>query len=119
MVAMVDANRCPLNLSPKGEPQLGKRGLYGAMGGSAPGEFQHALLWVLSLADGRHDLVEMARRSGKGFELIEQAATALEKAALLRSHGCNRTRQKQQGVMRGAPSCGGAAASLRLVTGAT
>jgi aminopeptidase-like protein len=54
-IAVLDANRRPLNLSPKGEPRLGKRGLYGTIGGTAPVEFEHALLWVLSLADGAHD----------------------------------------------------------------
>lgn len=83
-LALIDANRRPLNLSGKGEPRLGKRGLYGSVGGSAPGEFEHALLWVLSLGDGEHDLVQMAARSGLAFETIEQATTALEEAQLVR-----------------------------------
>jgi aminopeptidase-like protein len=85
MVSMIDANRTVLNLSPKGEPRLGKRGLYGAVGGAGPGEFEHALLWVLSLADGRCDLAAMAQRSGIGFDLLERAATALEQAGLART----------------------------------
>jgi aminopeptidase-like protein len=85
ILSVLDANRRPLNLSPKGEPQLGKRGLYGAVGGNAPGALEHALLWVLSLADGAHDLVSIATRSGLGFELLETAATALEKASLVRT----------------------------------
>jgi aminopeptidase-like protein len=50
-----------VNLSPKGEPRLGKRGLYGSVGGTAPGEFEHALLWVLSFSDGENDLLAIAR----------------------------------------------------------
>lgn len=74
-----------LNLSPKGEPQLGRRGLYGSVGGSAdPQGFQMALLWVLNLSDGEHDLSEIARRSGLSSELIEAAAKALIEAGLLR-----------------------------------
>jgi aminopeptidase-like protein len=84
-IAVLDANRRVLNLSPKGEPRLGKRGLYGSIGGSGPGEFEHALLWVLSLADGSHDLLAVAGRSGLGFDLIDRAATALEQAALVRT----------------------------------
>jgi len=85
VIALIDANRLPLNLAGKGEPQLGRRGLYGNIGGSAPGEFEHALLWVLSLADGEHDLVDIADRSGLAFGAVERAATALEQAHLVRS----------------------------------
>lgn len=85
LLSRLDANRRPLNLAPKGEPRLGRRGLYGAMGGMAPGVFEHALLWVLSLADGEHDLAAMAQRSGLDFELLDRAATALEQAGLVRT----------------------------------
>lgn len=83
IISIIDVNRPVLNLSPKGEPRLGKRGLYRSTGGMAPAEFEHALLWVLSLADGAHDLVAIAERSGLAFELINEAAAALEKATLL------------------------------------
>lgn len=83
-ISVLDANRRMLNLSPKGEPRLGKRGLYGSVGGNAPSGFEHALLWVLSLADGRHDLVAMAERSGVSFDRIHAAAVALAGAGLLR-----------------------------------
>lgn len=83
MVAVIDANRRTLNLRPKGEPQLGRRGLYGAIGGRGPGDIEHALLWVLSLSDGAHDLVAIADRSRLDFALVERAAAALEEAGLL------------------------------------
>ena len=85
MIAVLDANRALRNLSPKGEPRLGKRGLYGSMGGGAPGEFEHALLWVLSFSDGEHDLLAIAERSGLDFGLIARAAAALEDAGLART----------------------------------
>lgn len=88
MIARLDANRRVVNLSPRGEPRLGKRGLYGSVGGAGPGAFEHALLWVLSLADGAHDLLAMAERSTLPFELLERAARALEQAGLL---GTDRT----------------------------
>jgi aminopeptidase-like protein len=84
-VSAMDRNRALLNLLPKGEPRLGKRGLYGALGGKSPGEFEQALLWVLSLADGVHDLVAMAQRSGLAFDLLDGAAAALEQAGLVRT----------------------------------
>jgi aminopeptidase-like protein len=82
---VIDRNRAPVNLYPKGEPRLGKRGLYGAMGGTSPSEFEHALLWVLSLGDGAHDLLAMARRSGLTFELLDRAAQALEDAGVAKT----------------------------------
>ncbi len=85
IIGRVDANRSPLNLKPLGEPQLGKRGLYNMTGGASPGVFQQALLWVLNLADGTHDLAAIASRSGLPFETLEAAATALEATDLVRS----------------------------------
>lgn len=83
IISVADGNCTFLNLRPKGEPQLGKRGLYHSVGGTMPDQYEHALLWVLSLADGRHDLVAIAQRSGLSFDLIRTAAAALEDAALL------------------------------------
>jgi aminopeptidase-like protein len=85
VIAVLDANRALRNLSPKGEPRLGKRGLYGSLGGTAPGEFEHALLWVLSYSDGTHDLLAIAERSGLEFALLARAAQALEEAGLART----------------------------------
>jgi len=82
----------PLNLSPNGEPRLGKRGLYGSVGGAAPGEFEHALLWVLSLADGTRDLVAMTERSGLDFDLLARAGAALQHNGLLKIIDAERPR---------------------------
>lgn len=82
-INVLDGNRRLRNLSPKGEPRLGKRGLYRAVGGTAPGQFENALLWVLSLSDGHHDLVSIARRSGLSFELLDDAAAALSRVGLV------------------------------------
>jgi aminopeptidase-like protein len=84
LVGLLDENRRLLNLSPKGEPRLGKRGLYGSVGGVPPGDFEQALLWVLSYSDGAHDLLSIAERSRLGFARIAQAAAALEQAGLAR-----------------------------------
>jgi aminopeptidase-like protein len=85
IVAVLDCNRRPFNRVGKGEPRLGKRGLYGAMGGTEPGESEYALLWVLSLADGTNDLVAMADRSRIGIESLEHAAATLERAGLVKT----------------------------------
>ncbi len=47
------------------EPEpLGRRGPYGALGGSQPPDGQMAMLWVLNLSDGGHSLLDIA--SGPG-----------------------------------------------------
>jgi len=76
-----------VNLSPKGEPQLGKRGLYRSTGGSAVDGRHLALLWVLSFADGSCTLFDIAERASLPFSLLEEAATDLELAGLLKSSG--------------------------------
>jgi aminopeptidase-like protein len=72
------------NLTPMCEPQLGRRGLYGAIGGRSDAEqFQMALLWVLNQSDGAHSLLDIAERSGMSFALLAEAATALVEVGLL------------------------------------
>ena len=83
LVHLLDSDRTCRNLSPKGEPQLGKRGLYGATGGSGVDVSQMARLWVLNLSDGSHSLLDIADRSGLPYNLIERSAAELEQASLL------------------------------------
>jgi aminopeptidase-like protein len=74
-----------VNLSPKCEPQLGKRGLYHMIGGNSDaGPTEMAILWVLNLSDGCHTLLDIAERSGIRFESIREAANALREHHLLR-----------------------------------
>ncbi|WP_274425405.1 DUF4910 domain-containing protein [Chelativorans sp. YIM 93263] len=82
VIDIVEEDWTPVNLSPKGEPQLGRRGLYTAIGGDkGGGQAAMAMLWVLNLADGNHSLLDMAERSGLAFSDIAAAAR------LLREHG--------------------------------
>lgn len=87
LIAGIDANRRMINLLPKGEPRLGKRGLYGRFGGQTPRDTERALLWVLSYSDGHSDLVDIARRSGLGLDAVAEAAQALESVGLLAEAG--------------------------------
>jgi aminopeptidase-like protein len=84
IVQALEGDRTYVNLSPKGEPQLGKRGLYGSTGGRSERQLdQMALLWVLNQSDGEHSLLDVARRAGMPFAAIEAAALALHEAGLL------------------------------------
>lgn len=81
---VVERNATYLNTAPKGEPQLGRRGLYASLGGDPHArERELALLWVLNLSDGRHSLLDIAERSGIAFSRIADAATALTETDLL------------------------------------
>ncbi|MGH7300105.1 MAG: DUF4910 domain-containing protein [Candidatus Rokuibacteriota bacterium] len=80
----LEGNQRYLNLNPRGEPQLGKRGLYRSMGGYAQAGLDDlAVLWVLNLSDGEHSLLDIAHRSGRRFAAIRQAADLLEANGLL------------------------------------
>jgi aminopeptidase-like protein len=85
VVEVLESNRRYINLAPKGEPRLGKRGLYGAVGGRSPADRERAMLWVLNQSDGTASLLDIAQRSGLGFPAISLAADELEKARLLRA----------------------------------
>ena len=85
ILSVLENNATFLNLSPKCEPQLGKRGLYRMVGGTADaGISEMAMLWVLNQSDGKNSLLDIAERSGTRFETIRKAAQALEEQKLLR-----------------------------------
>jgi aminopeptidase-like protein len=79
---VLEGNETYVNQNPKGEPQLGRRGLYGAIGGQTPVD-EMALLWVLNLSDGRHSLLDIADRAGRPFSEIRRAADLLVEHDLL------------------------------------
>lgn len=82
---VLERNRCYINLSPYGEPQLGNRGLYDSLGGRSDTKHaQLAMLWVLNLSDGEHTLLQIADRAGLPFDAIAGAADALHDAGLLK-----------------------------------
>jgi aminopeptidase-like protein len=84
VLRVLDGNHRYLNLNPKCEPQLGRRGLYGSIGGRSDAEErQMAMLWVLNLSDGGHSLLDVADRAGLPFALVAEVAGALEDAGLL------------------------------------
>jgi aminopeptidase-like protein len=81
LIDLVETNVRFRNLSPYGEPQLGRRGLYQSVpDGTNP---EAAYLWLLSLSDGSHDLLAIAERSGLPFEAVRDAAATLERHELL------------------------------------
>jgi len=85
ILSVLENNGTFTNLNPKCEPQLGKRGLYRMVGGTADaGVSEMAMLWVLNQSDGKNSLLDVAERSGITFAAIQKAAEALEEHKLLR-----------------------------------
>jgi aminopeptidase-like protein len=83
-VSILERNCRVVNLNPKCEPQLGRRGLYSLIGGHNEGQkLQLALLWVLNQSTGLKTLLEIAQTSGLPFDLIHEAAVALAHADLV------------------------------------
>jgi aminopeptidase-like protein len=84
VLGVLEGNERMRNLNPKCEPQLGRRGLYRAVGGNVDSQsIELAMLWVLNLSDGAHDLLDIARRAGLPFPAIRRAADALAAHDLL------------------------------------
>jgi len=87
-IEIAESNFTPLNLSPKGEPQLGRRGLYATTGGDKAGAARAmAYLWVLNLADGTRTLLDIAERAKLPFHAVLAAARALSAVGLIADAG--------------------------------
>ncbi len=85
VIEIAERNWTPLSTSPKGEPQLGRRGLYGSVGGdSRAAQNVMAVLWVLNLADGNYSILDMAERSKLPFATLADAANRLHDAGLIK-----------------------------------
>jgi len=85
ILGTLEGNGIFVNLNPKCEPQLGKRGLYGFVGGATDGRDRElAMLWVLNLSDGSGSLLDIAEKSGIRFDIIRDAADALFKHGVLK-----------------------------------
>ena len=85
LVDVLETNRRCLNLSPYGEPQLGRRGLYRSAGGAvATPDDERALLWVLNQQRRRRAACSTSPRdSGLAYPVVRRAAERLERAGLL------------------------------------
>jgi aminopeptidase-like protein len=88
VVDILENNRVYLNTNPKCEPQLGKRGLYEALGGRTDSPvreyaIEYAMLWVLNMSDGAHSLLEIAERANLSFDVVSKAAEMLGQNGLL------------------------------------
>lgn len=85
VIEVLEKNRTYVNTNPKCEPQLGRRGLYEALGGSKNAKAKElAMLWLLNLSDGEHTLLEIAQRANIKFAHLWPVAQTLVQHGLLK-----------------------------------
>ena len=78
IIRVLENNRLYLNLNPKCEVRLGKRGLYRTVGGELDQPLNElATLWVLNLSDGQYSLLDIAERANLPFRVIYEVVEKL------------------------------------------
>jgi aminopeptidase-like protein len=83
-IDLIESDVVYRNTIPKCEPQLGKRGLYAAIGGDKHAAAANmAMLWILNLSDGSHSLLDIAERAELPFATVRSTAELLRKHGLL------------------------------------
>ena len=80
---ILEHDRKLINVVPKGEPHLSRRGLTDVGGGQQASERSQAMHWLLNFCDGQYSLLEIAERSGMAFAALHEAARDLEAGGLL------------------------------------
>ena len=77
-----------LNLNPKCEPQLGKRGIYHQLGGQVDKlhhrDIELAVFWILNLSDGTNSIKEITKKSGISMEKIKTGLEILISTKLIK-----------------------------------
>lgn len=78
IVQLIENNKKYVNQFPNCEPQLGKRGLYPNLGSQKEKAIEvDAMMWILNLADGKHDLIDIIEKSNINYQVIINTATNL------------------------------------------
>jgi aminopeptidase-like protein len=88
IASILEGNARYFNTSSKGEPQLGKHGIYRKVGGPIPQQHLMHLLWVLNYSDGEYSLLDIAEKSQFLFSDVRKAADILLEHGLLVPYEC-------------------------------
>ncbi len=83
----LEYNEKYINLNPKCEPQLGKRGIYHELGGQENNmkqrKMEFAIFWLLNLSDGNWTVHDISKRSGIPIKELQIAIKILINTKLL------------------------------------
>jgi aminopeptidase-like protein len=98
VLQVLEQNKKFVNLIPKCEPQLGKRGIYSDIGGQQDGKLRElAMLWVLNYSDGKNSLLDIAEKSHLQFAAIQDVAELLLEHGLLKEFFDSRGQARSDG----------------------
>ncbi|MBI4662348.1 MAG: DUF4910 domain-containing protein [Verrucomicrobia bacterium] len=78
-----ERNRVFINTKPLGEPRLSRYIDYKTIGTIVPDEVTLAAKWCVHYCDGRHDLLDIAERSGVALGVLDEVSELLAKSGLL------------------------------------
>jgi aminopeptidase-like protein len=82
-IHILERDGCYLNLQPKCEPQMGRRGIYRKIGGPTLEQDLLSLFWVLNFSTGENSLLDIAERGRIPFARVRHAADLLTETGLL------------------------------------
>ena len=85
VVDVLENNQTYINVNPKCEPNLGKRGLYNLIGASKNSkQMNEPFLWILNQSDGNNSLLDISIKSNISFSKIIDAAKILYEHNLIK-----------------------------------
>lgn len=85
IIEVLEKNETYINTQPYGEPQLGKRGLYPTLSQKTKSNYIEAMMWILNLADGDHDLISISKESNISIDDLLPVIHRLLKKGLLKT----------------------------------
>jgi aminopeptidase-like protein len=77
VIYIIENDKTYINLKPKCEPQLGKYGLYGKIGGQRNKIIENAYRWILNYSDGKHSLLDISNLAHLDFFFVKKSAEIL------------------------------------------
>lgn len=85
VITLIEANDIFVRTNPYCEPQLGKYDLYTSLGGQRDASIINGLIiYILNLADGHNDLIDIVNKSKYDFRLVIEAIKKLVDKNLLK-----------------------------------
>ncbi|WP_083742050.1 DUF4910 domain-containing protein [Bradyrhizobium mercantei] len=97
-IEVVENDAVYRNMVARCEPQLGRRRLYGIIGGDKDAAAANmAMLWVLNLSDGQHSLLDIAEKAQLPFSMIRRTALVLQDHGLLTMDEASEKKVSQSG----------------------